>query len=65
MRPVQKPDADFDWLPRDEAERAALKAAVEEALADPLGAPHEEVVAWLKQLEAGNFTAPMPACRVL
>ncbi|GGE59640.1 MULTISPECIES: hypothetical protein [Niveispirillum] len=65
MRPVQKPDAEFDWQPRDEAELAALKAAVEEALADPMGVPHEEVVAWLKQLEAGNFDAPMPVPRLL
>ncbi len=65
MRPVPKPEAEFDWQPRDEAELAAFKAAVEEALADPRGIPHEEVVAWLNKIIAGDFDAPMPHPRLL
>lgn len=65
MRPLQKTESEFDWPPSDPAELAAFKAAVEEALADPRGIPHEEVMAWLKQIEAGNFDAPMPVARLL
>lgn len=65
MRPIRNPEAEPEWQPLDDAERAALTAAVEEALADPRVVPHEEVSAWLKQIEAGNFDAPMPVPRLL
>lgn len=65
MHPVHRPEADLDWQPMDAAERAAFTAAVQEALADPWGVPHEEVAAWLKQIEAGNFDAPPPVSRLL
>lgn len=65
MHPVQKPDAEFDWQPRDEAEMAAFKAAVEEALADPRGIPHEEVEAWIRKIAAGDFSAVPPTPRLL
>ena len=45
------------------AELAALAAAVEEARADPRSVPHSEVRAWLLEVAAGNFTAPLPVAR--
>jgi len=50
---------------RTEAERAALKAAVAESLADPYGLPHEEVAVWLNKLAAGDLKAEMPKARPL
>jgi hypothetical protein len=54
------PDPDDD---DDEAERAALEAAVAEARADTRSIPHSEVRAWLLEVAAGNFDAPLPAAR--
>jgi len=49
----------------DEAETAALFAAVEEARADRREVPHEEMRAWLLEIAAGNFDAPPPEPRLL
>ena len=49
----------------DEAETAALAAAVAEARADPRAIPHEEMQAWLPRLAAGEFNVPPPAPRLL
>ncbi len=65
MRPVQTPEAEFDWQTRDAAELAAFTAAVEEALADPRGIPHEEVEAWIRKVAAGDLSAVPPTPRLL
>jgi len=44
----------------DEAETAALAAAVAHAQADPRTVPREDVRNWLLQLAAGDFTAKAP-----
>ena len=49
----------------DEAEAAALAAAVAEARADTRYIPHEEMQAWLLRLAAGEFDAPPPEPRPL
>lgn len=54
------PDSDDD-----QAELAALAAAVGEARADPRAIPHEEMQAWLLRLAAGEFDAPPPEPRIL
>ncbi|MBF0561405.1 MAG: CopG family transcriptional regulator [Alphaproteobacteria bacterium] len=51
------PLPDFD---DDDAETAALAAAVAEARADPRIIPHEDMQAWLLRLAAGEFNAPPP-----
>ncbi len=58
-------DQDQGMNGRTEAERAALKAAVAESLADPYGLPHEEVAVWLNKLAAGDLKAEMPKARRL
>jgi len=45
----------------DDAETAALIAAVEKARADRRGVPHEEVRAWLLRIADGDFSAEPPA----
>lgn len=50
---------------RTPTERAALKAAVAESLADPYGLPHEEVAVWLDRLASGDLKAEMPTARRL
>jgi len=47
------------------AERIALEKAIAEAEADPRGVPHEEMMAWLKRLAAGEHDAPPPVPRLL
>jgi hypothetical protein len=49
----------------DEAERQALEKAIAKAETDPRGVPHEEMMAWLKQLAAGEHDAPPPTPRPL
>jgi len=44
----------------DEAEVAALAAAVAEARADGRSIPHSEVRKWLLEIAEGNFDAPLP-----
>jgi len=51
-------------LDDDEAETAALAAAVAEARADPRVIPHEAMQAWLLCLAAGDFDAPPPEPRL-
>ncbi len=55
-------------LPADddsEAETAALAAAVAKSRADRRAVPHDEMRAWLLEIEAGNFDAPPPKPRLL
>lgn len=47
-------------LDDDNAELAALTAAVAEARADRRAIPHSRVRAWLLEITAGNFDAPPP-----
>lgn len=54
-----QPDLDDD----DAAELAALAAAVAEARAEVGSIPHSEVRAWLLEVAAGNFDAPIPVAR--
>jgi hypothetical protein len=49
----------------DDAETAALTAAVSEARADLRAVPHEEMRAWLLEIAAGNFAAVPPEARIL
>ena len=46
-----------------DAEARALAAAIAESDADPRGAPHEEVRAWLLRLTQGEFDAQPPKPR--
>lgn len=50
-------------LDDDEAETAALAAAVAASDADPRVVPHSEMRAWLLEIAAGNFDAPPPVAR--
>jgi len=47
-------------LDDDDAELAALTAAVAEARANHRAIPHSRVRAWLLEIAAGNFDAPPP-----
>ncbi len=47
----------------DDAEAALLAAAVAEARAEVRSIPHSEVRAWLLEVAAGNFNAPLPVAR--
>jgi hypothetical protein len=49
----------------DDAELAALTAAVAEARANPRGVPHEEMREWLMKIAAGDFEAVPPEPRLL
>ena len=55
---VPMPDIDDE-----EAEAVALAAAVAEARADSRFIPHEEMLAWLLSLAAGEFDALPPGVR--
>jgi hypothetical protein len=48
----------------DEAEVAALKAAIAKCRADPREVPHEEMRAWLLKIAEGDFSAPPPTPRL-
>jgi len=63
--PMSQPAHPLPDLDDDEAETAALAAAVAEARADPRAVPHEEMRAWLLEIVAGNFDAPPPEPRLL
>jgi len=65
LAPMSNTAPTVDMDDEEAAELALLKAAVEEALADPRGVPHEEVRAWLLELASGNFDAPPPVARLL
>ncbi|CAA7628044.1 conserved hypothetical protein [Candidatus Terasakiella magnetica] len=62
MSDLARPVPDLD---NDEAETAALAAAVAEARADARVVPHEEMRAWLLEIVAGDFDAPPPEPRLL
>jgi Fe-S-cluster formation regulator IscX/YfhJ len=52
-------------LDENEAEAAALKAAIAKSRADPREVPYEEMREWLLQIAAGDFTAKPPTPRLL
>ena len=52
-------------LDENEAEAAALKAAIAKSRADPREVPHEEMREWLLKIAAGDFTAKPPTPRLL
>jgi hypothetical protein len=52
-------------LDQNEAEAAALKAAIAKSRADPREVPHEEMREWLLKIAAGDFTAKPPTPRLL
>jgi hypothetical protein len=52
-------------LDDEEAEAAALRAAVEAARADPRAVPHAEMREWLLKVSAGEFAAEPPIPRLL
>ncbi len=54
------PLSDFD---EEAAERELLRAAVAEALADPLSIPHEDMRVWLLKIANGDFSAEPPKPR--
>jgi hypothetical protein len=56
------PPSDID---DDEAETAALAAAIAVARTDRRAVPHAEMRAWLLEIAAGNFDAPPPDPRLL
>jgi hypothetical protein len=49
----------------NEAEAAALKAAIAKSRADPREVPHEEMREWLLKIAAGDFAAKPPTPRLL
>jgi hypothetical protein len=52
-------------LDDEEAEAAALRAAVEAARTDPREVPHTEMREWLLKIAAGDFLAEPPIPRQL
>jgi hypothetical protein len=60
MNDLARPRAEID---DDEAELAALKAAIAKSRSDPRAVPHEEMRAWLMKVSAGEFDAPPPEAR--
>jgi hypothetical protein len=52
-------------LDDEEAEAAALRAAVEAARADARAVPHTEMREWLLKVAAGDFAAEPPIPRPL
>jgi hypothetical protein len=52
-------------LDDEEAEAAALRAAVDVARADPRAVPHAEMRDWLLKVAGGDFAAEPPTPRLL
>jgi hypothetical protein len=50
-------------LDDDDAETAALRAAVDEARKDPRAVPHQAMRDWLLDVAAGKLDAPPPVSR--
>jgi hypothetical protein len=62
MMDVPRPPAELD---DEEAEAAALSAAIEAARSDPRAVPHGAMRAWLLKIAAGDFPAEPPTPRRL
>jgi hypothetical protein len=60
MSKAQSPLPDHD---EEEAELAALTAAVNKSRANKLAVPHAEMREWLLEVAAGNFDAKPPESR--
>jgi hypothetical protein len=62
MMDVTQPPAELD---DEEADAAALSAAIEAARSDPRAVPHAEMRAWLLKIAAGDVAAEPPTPRRL